>query len=317
MASHYHVNPRIRAYGKARIDITRRARDEEEWQALWREPLNPLPFGFGNGWKFSFEYTVTDYAAEVGFFIDLLGFPIRAFSPVFAQFSVPGDEFGFSVIAAQEGQESTNPDTIRITLFVQDIQRAAEALESRGIAFEKSPAPVQEGSPIISGYFRSPHGVCIELIGESSASAFNDYPSKVQETAEDTDATLDELLGLPDEDDLDDGDIEGAFPEEDERDDRIKTTIEPEYVDESTGEDLESTIGDPLSQTVKAELPGAKSRNVSTENSGNGNAPRSLPLNSLRHSTITPRNGSTHWPAHNDKRNGQPVYEELDAEAEE
>jgi len=317
VASPYHVNPRIRAYGKARIDITRRARDEEEWQALWREPLNPLPFGFGNGWKFSFEYTVTDYAAEVGFFIDLLGFPIRAFSPVFAQFSVPGDEFGFSVVAAQEGQESTNPETIRIQLSVQDIQCAAEALESRGVAFEKSPAPIQEGSSIISGYFRSPHGVCIELTGESSATAFIGHVTELHKAAEEADPTLDELLGLPDEDDLDDGDDQSAFLGDDDSDDRSDTAIEPEYVDESVDKSLELTSRDPLATTVKVEPPGSKSRIVSTENPGNGNASRSLPLNSMRHSTVTLRKGSTPWPAHNDKRNGQPIYEELDAEAEE
>ncbi len=42
MPSNYHINPRIRAYGKARIDVTRRAKDEIEWQKLWREPVEPI-----------------------------------------------------------------------------------------------------------------------------------------------------------------------------------------------------------------------------------------------------------------------------------
>ena len=84
MSSKYHVNPRIRAYGKARIDVTLRATDEKEWQSMWRNPLNPFPFTWADDWAFCFEYQVDDFPAEVGFFIDILGFEVRAFSPSYA-----------------------------------------------------------------------------------------------------------------------------------------------------------------------------------------------------------------------------------------
>ncbi len=88
-----HISPRVRAYGKARIDITRRAKDEEEWRRLWKAPSQPYPFTAGEGWKFNLVYTVDDYAAEIGFFIDVLGFQVLAFSPEPGAARQPGWQF--------------------------------------------------------------------------------------------------------------------------------------------------------------------------------------------------------------------------------
>ena len=165
MATKYHVNPRIRAYGKARIDITLRAKDEKDWLEHWRAQLHPYPFAWGDGWKFCIEYKVDDFAAEVGFFIDFLGFPASVFSPNYAQFTSPNGEFFFSVSAVQEGEQSTPPDTLRIQFNIADIVDTVEELESRGIVFEQHPQPIREGSEIVVGYFRTPHGVCIDLWG--------------------------------------------------------------------------------------------------------------------------------------------------------
>ena len=43
MATKYHVNPKMRAYGKARIEITKHAKDEKDWQENWREPVSVRP----------------------------------------------------------------------------------------------------------------------------------------------------------------------------------------------------------------------------------------------------------------------------------
>ena len=163
MATKYHVNPKMRAYGKARIDITKRAKDEKDWQENWREQLYSYPLKLAEGWKYCFEYKVDDYAAEVGFFIDFLGFPSSAFSPSYARFSSPDEDFFFSISAVQEGEESTPPDTLRIQFNVVDLLGTIAELEDRGIVFEQQPQPIHEGSDILVGCFRTPHGICIDL----------------------------------------------------------------------------------------------------------------------------------------------------------
>ena len=142
----HHVNPKFRAYGKARIDIAVRATNPAEWQKLWKKPAFPYPFTWGENWKQCIEYKVDDFPAEVGFFIDILGLPINAFDPGYAMFTSPKGEFYFAVIPTLEGEKSTPPDSIRIQ-------------------FEQWPQACSEGSSLYIGYFRTPHGICVDLWG--------------------------------------------------------------------------------------------------------------------------------------------------------
>lgn len=170
MATKYHVNPKMRAYGKARIEITKHAKDEKDWQENWREQLYFYPFEFANGWKTCFEYKVDDFAAEVGFFMDFLGFPSSAFSSSYAQFTSPDGDFYIGVSATQEGEDSTPPDTIRLQLNILDLFDTIDELESRGIMFEGKPQPVYEDSDILVATFRTPHGISVDLWGNDEIS---------------------------------------------------------------------------------------------------------------------------------------------------
>jgi catechol 2,3-dioxygenase-like lactoylglutathione lyase family enzyme len=159
------VNPRVRAFGKARIDIARRASNRADWERLWKRSTYPFPFSWGESWKQCVEYRVDDFAAEVGFYIDILGLPVNAFDPDYAMFTSPNGEFFFSVVPVSEGESCTPPDAIRIQFMVSDILEIAAELERRGIAFEHYPQPCVEGSSLFIGYFRTPHGICIDLWG--------------------------------------------------------------------------------------------------------------------------------------------------------
>ena len=161
----HHVNPKFRAYGKARIDIAVRATNPAEWQKLWKKPAFPYPFTWGENWKQCIEYKVDDFPAEVGFFIDILGLPINAFDPGYAMFTSPKGEFYFAVIPTLEGEKSTPPDSIRIQFMLEDIFQTASELERRGIQFEQWPQACSEGSSLYIGYFRTPHGICVDLWG--------------------------------------------------------------------------------------------------------------------------------------------------------
>lgn len=164
-----HINPRVRAYGKARIDITRRAKDEEEWRRLWKAPSQPYAFTAGEGWKFNLVYTVDDYAAEIGFFIDVLGFQVLAFSPSQAQLASSDGIFAITVLAARDEGSGTPPEALRLQLNVEAILPTVRELERRGVSIEQQPTPVQAGSTWQIASFRTPHGVTIELLSESLA----------------------------------------------------------------------------------------------------------------------------------------------------
>ena len=166
-----HVSPRIRAYGKARIDITRRARDEAEWRRLWKEPSQPYAFKPGPGWAINWVYTVEDYAAEIGFLIDVLGFPVLAFSPSQAQLASPEGGFALTVLSAREDSPATPPDSVHLQLSVAALSSTVKELERRGVTFDRQPAPAGEDLAWQSAAFRTPHGIVIELVGEVPSAA--------------------------------------------------------------------------------------------------------------------------------------------------
>jgi catechol 2,3-dioxygenase-like lactoylglutathione lyase family enzyme len=170
MTGPYHIDPRIRALGKARIDVTRRAQSEAEWQALWRAPRYTFPFIWESGWKQCIEYRVADFAAEAGFFIDVLGLPVNAFSPSYAMFTSPLQDFAFSVRLAAEGQPTTPPDTLCIQFQIRDLDDTVEELQRRGIAFEQSPTLDEAFGPdLYKASFRTPNGVKVDLVGYGEA----------------------------------------------------------------------------------------------------------------------------------------------------
>jgi len=164
MATNYPINPRVRALGKARLDIARRAQTPADWQALWKAPANDFPFAWGERWKQCIEYRVDDFAAEVGFFIDILGLSVNALDPDYAMFTSPQGDFFFAVVPAGDGP-ATPPDAIRLQFMLSDIFAAVEELQRRGIAFEGPPQPVQPRSTLHIATFLTPHGICIDLWG--------------------------------------------------------------------------------------------------------------------------------------------------------
>ena len=159
------VNPRVRAYGKARLDIASRAQSTSDWDKLWKNPAYPFPFTWGEYWKQCIEYKVDDFAAEVGFYTDILGLPVNALDPGYAMFTSPGGDFFIAIVPTLDSTRSTPPDAIRIQFMVADVFGTAGELERRGIKHEQWPQPCADGSTLYIGYFRTPHGICVDLWG--------------------------------------------------------------------------------------------------------------------------------------------------------
>lgn len=157
---------RCKSLGEARLKIAAEAKTPEDWKRLWNKPAHDYSFKWGDCWKQCIEYYVDDFVSEVGFFIDILGFPTNAFDKNYAMFTSPDRAFFFSIACSTTENKTTPPDSIRIQFMVEDILKTAKELEARGIVFEQQPEPFEdEASPMFTGYFRSPNGVRIDLWG--------------------------------------------------------------------------------------------------------------------------------------------------------
>ena len=230
MSTNYPINPRVRAYGKARIDIAERVKNPSDWEKLWKPPSASYPFVWGESWKQCVEYRVDDFAAEVGFFIDVLGLPVNAFDPGYAMFTSPQRDFFFAVVPAPHAEQSTPPEAIRLQFMVKDIMATTYELEQRGISFEQPPQPLRPGSTLSIGYFRTPHGICIELWGMAKAATSSDVKMSLPKNHADGDEH-------DDEDDTE----EGGFGDDGDEDEHVEDEGEDEDEEPGQGED---EIGD-------------------------------------------------------------------------
>ena len=166
MTNKPHINPRFRAFGKARIDIAQRVKTQEDWDTLWKDANYTFPFSWSGGWKQCLEYRVDDYAAEVGFYIDVLGLAVDQFGGDYARFSGPDGEFFIAVAPAPQGEPATPSGAFRLQFAIRRLSATVTELERRGIVFDQKPQPAQEGAALSISSFHTPHGIPIDLIGE-------------------------------------------------------------------------------------------------------------------------------------------------------
>jgi hypothetical protein len=248
MVTNYPINPRVRAIGKARLDFASHTKNQIEWEKQWKSPSNQFPFDWGESWKQCVEYRVDDFPAEVGFYIDILGFSVNALDPTYAMFTSPQAEFFISIVPTQPNEQSTSPDAIRLQFMVKDIARTTQALQQRGISFDHTPQPLHPGSTLQISTFRTPHGISIELwgrdeilqISELATSTTNiatkpgngDDPEDEDEEELDEDTDIGEEDGAAGDDLDDEEDVDTGFGGEDDENDDEEDLDSGEELDE-------------------------------------------------------------------------------------
>ncbi len=156
----------VREAGNKRLAASAPDSSAEERDKLWADSEHPFPFRWGNCWKHTVEYRVADFPAEVGFFVDVLGFDINVLDAGYAMFTHPEREFYISVIPVADGAEPTPPDVFSLQFKLENILDATTEIERRGVTFEQ---PLEHcGGPESlqhTAAFRTPAGIRIVLWG--------------------------------------------------------------------------------------------------------------------------------------------------------
>jgi predicted enzyme related to lactoylglutathione lyase len=90
----------------------------------------PLPWNFTDTvFRCAWEYPVSDFHAEVGFYVDVLGFSTIALDEEYALFTTPGEALTF---ACRRHEHVSGDYTGHILCFMtKDIESFAESLEAR------------------------------------------------------------------------------------------------------------------------------------------------------------------------------------------
>ena len=153
-----------RTYGEARLAIAEQAKSAEDWHRLWYPAKNEYPFTWGPCWKGCIEYSVVDYSAEIGFWLDLVGLDSNVLSADFTMLMSPDQAFYFAVVPAADAGP-TPAGAIRIQFMLADIASSVQHLADRGVAFERTAEPDAPGSSLLHAVLRTPAGIAVDLWG--------------------------------------------------------------------------------------------------------------------------------------------------------
>ena len=153
-------------FGAERIKISKQCKSREDWKRLWKKSAHPFVFKPGDCWDQCCEYVVADFEAEVGFWIDIMGFGTNAFGSEYAMVCPPKADYFFSVVLASSQRKETKPGMFRLSFMLDGIQDIGKKLKKRGVVFSEALKPYgSPNSPMLKGTFLTPAGIEVELWG--------------------------------------------------------------------------------------------------------------------------------------------------------
>jgi len=157
-----HESVGLQLIGQQRLAAAASAKTQEDWSKLEASLPYQFPFDWGNCWRQSTEYRVRDFAVEVGFYTDVLGFSIVLLSDTYAMFTSPDNAFNVAFVPVEPGTE-TPPHALAIEFMVNSIAETVQKLQHRGVSFESLPSPPTSHPILTTAVFRTPNAIQIRL----------------------------------------------------------------------------------------------------------------------------------------------------------
>jgi hypothetical protein len=155
------IDQTCRALGQRRLDALARIESREDWQKLWPRPRHAYPFTWGDCWKAVAEFAVADYAAELGFHLDIMGMRVNATWPDHAMIMSPEGDYAFTIHRAKRTVSGLN-----LQFMLGNIRAATTALKRRGVTVVQDlTAEWGEQSPMRTFRMKTPNGILITLWG--------------------------------------------------------------------------------------------------------------------------------------------------------
>ena len=133
----------------------------EDWEQEWQVPRFALG-DFGPCWTCSPTWRVADVEAELGFFVDGLGFDVNAVFPEgrYAMLIAPGGSVTFAIQQATDEHPAIVPGSLTLEFMLADTEAAWANATARGVHGVTAPW-VEDG--MLRATLRSPSGIDVEL----------------------------------------------------------------------------------------------------------------------------------------------------------
>ncbi len=165
------LHERCRAFGEERIEALARCKEPGDFQKLWPAGKADWPFTWGECWKAVPIIHLEDYAAELGFFVDVLGFQSFATWEGGCFLAAPESEFKLGLADTREGT-AVDPASFQLDLMVGNIEEAAATLVERGVIERADLHPEWgEEQRMRTLCLKSPNGISLKLWGNLAGEA--------------------------------------------------------------------------------------------------------------------------------------------------
>lgn len=149
------------AFGRRRLKALKSIKSREDWEKLWPAPRHPYPFAWGDCWKAVPEFGVSNFPAELGFYLDILGMKVNAVWDGHAMIMTPDADFAFTIHAAKRTAAELN-----LQFMLGNIAVAVAALKRRKVRIVQDlKAEWGEEHPMRTCKLRTPSGMIITLWG--------------------------------------------------------------------------------------------------------------------------------------------------------
>jgi hypothetical protein len=154
-------------FGARRLRALASIKSREDWATKWPAAKHAYPFTWGECWKAVVEYGVKDYAAELGFYLDVLGMSVNATWDDHAMITSPDGEYAFTIYKAKATAREMN-----LQFMIGNIADAAAQLKRRKVTVvEDLAAPWGEQAPMRTFRLATPNRHVITLWGMVAAEA--------------------------------------------------------------------------------------------------------------------------------------------------
>ena len=148
-------------FGKRRLAVHAHIASREDWKRKWPKPAHAYPFKWGDCWQAVIEFGVKDFAAELGFYLDILGMKMNAIWDDHAMIMTPDGEYAFTIFKAKITTRGMN-----LQFMIGNIVAAVRQLKRRGVTVKQDlKAEWGEQSPMRTFRMSTPNGHVITLWG--------------------------------------------------------------------------------------------------------------------------------------------------------
>jgi Glyoxalase/Bleomycin resistance protein/Dioxygenase superfamily len=153
------------ALGRDRLALAESIQSPEEWKDKWKDAKHEYPFTWGECWKAHVVFAVPHFEAELGFYLDILGFGMNAMWDNHAMLVSPDKGFSF-VIKKGSADMHARPATVHLEFMLGNIEEAFASLRARGVPLTTElVAEWGEDNAMRTCGIKTPSGYCIKLWG--------------------------------------------------------------------------------------------------------------------------------------------------------